>query len=403
MQHFAKHICIDGKNAKNLVEGKKMKKRLIVTALAGIIAVSMFAGCASKHSTRAADSGKAEAEYTQSVSMNTKSYTNGVNYDDTFALADYEEFYDESYNGPIVYETPGSGGGVNIDPSKGRLLIRTVSITAETTRYAEVASSLEGQVRAAGGYIEYSSMRGTGNNKDLRTGTYTVRVPADKLDELIASVGNSCTVTSSNEGTSDVTLEYVDTKARIESLRVEYDQLLQLLSQAQDLDTIIILQNRITDVRYEIESAESRIRVLENQVEYATLTLTLIEVLEEKEVEEAHVVTYGEKVMDQFKDMWENTVEFFQDLLLGIIAIIPGLIFIGIITAVILIIVFSARKKRRKARAAKALAAKKAAEEAEKQAEEKKAAEKKAEEKTSSDKNETKEDKKEEKKENVKE
>ena len=387
-------------------EGIFMKKRLITIALAGVIAASMFAGCASKHSTRetpAARSDRAAGEYTESVSMNAKSYTNGVEYDDTFALADYEEFYDESYNGPIEYETPGSGGGVNIDPSKGRLLIRTVSITAETTRYAEVAANLEGQVRAAGGYIEYSSMRGTGNNKDLRTGTYTVRVPADKLDELIANVGNSCTVTSSNEGTSDVTLEYVDTKARIESLRVEYDQLLQLLSQAQDLDTIIILQNRITDVRYEIESAESRIRVLENQVEYATLTLTLIEVLEEKEVEEAHVVTYGEKVMNQFKDMWENTVEFFQDLLLGIIAIIPGLIFIGIITAVILIIVFSARKKRRKARAAKALAAKKAAEEAEKQAEEKKAAEKKAEEKTSSDKNETKEDKKEEKKENVKE
>jgi flagellar biosynthesis component FlhA len=167
---------------------------------------------------------------------------------------------------------------------------------------------------------------------------------------------------------------------------------MQLLSQAQDLDTIIILQNRLTEVRYDIESSESRIRVLENQVQYATLTLTLMEVLEEKEVEEAHVVTYGEKVMNQFKDMWENTVEFFQDLLLGIIAVIPGIIFIGIITAVVLIIVFTARKKRRKARAAKALAEKKAAEEAEKKAEEKKSA----------DKKETKEDRKEEKKENAK-
>ena len=366
-----------------------MKKRLITIALAGVIAVSMIAGCSSKasQSDRTRNSGGVSYSKSDSFDMNSQGLTANYTYE---PAVEYDADY-ESYNGlgdSFVSGAPEPAGGVNIDPSKGRLLIRTVSITAETTRYAEVASSLEGQVKAAGGYIEYSSMRGTGNNKDLRTGTYTVRVPADKLDELIASVGSSCTVTSSNEGTSDVTLEYVDTKARIESLRVEYDQLLQLLSQAQDLDTIIILQNRITDVRYEIESAESRIRVLENQVEYATLTLTLVEVLEEKEVEEAHVVTYGEKVMNQFKDMWENTVEFFQNLLLGIIAIIPGLIFIAVITAVVLIIIFSARKKRRKARAAK-----KALEEAQKKAEEKKSA----------DKKETKEDKKEEKKENAKE
>ena len=374
------------------MEGNKMKKRIIAFAVAGVIAVSMIAGCSSKAtSAPVREHNAAAGAESYSDTMNAgKTLAAEYRYDESPEFADYEE-----YNGlgdTLVAAAPEPAGGVNIDPSKGRLLIRTVSISAETTRFAEVASSLEGQVKAAGGYIEYSSMRGTGNNKDLRTGTYTVRVPADRLDELIASVGSSCTVISSNEGTSDVTLEYVDTKSRIESLRVEYDQLMQLLSQAQDLDTIIILQNRLTEVRYDIESSESRIRVLENQVQYATLTLTLMEVLEEKEVEEAHVVTYGEKVMNQFKDMWENTVEFFQDLLLGIIAVIPGIIFIGIITAVVLIIVFTARKKRRKARAAKALAEKKAAEEAEKKAEEKKSA----------DKKETKEDRKEEKKENAK-
>ena len=369
-----------------------MKKRIIAIAVAGVIAVSMIAGCTSKAASSQVREHNATAgaeSYPDTVNAG-KTLAAEYRYDEAPEFADYED-----YNGlgdTLVAAAPEPAGGVNIDPSKGRLLIRTVSISAETTRFAEVASGLEGQVKAAGGYIEYSSMHGTGNNKDLRTGTYTVRVPADRLDELIASVGSSCTVISSNEGTSDVTLEYVDTKSRIESLRVEYDQLMQLLSQAQDLDTIIILQNRLTEVRYDIESSESRIRVLENQVQYATLTLTLMEVLEEKEVEEAHVVTYGEKVMNQFKDMWENTVEFFQDLLLGIIAVIPGIIFIGIITAVVLIIVFTARKKRRKVRAAKALAEKKAAEEAEKKAEEKKSA----------DKKETKEDRKEEKKENAK-
>ena len=378
--------------SKFLMEEIYMKKRIITVAVAGILAVSMIAGCAAKSGTAnepnsyTRGAGDAHAQMTSgAVANDSVGFSKGYDYE----LADYE--YEESFqdSGDLGTGSLNPAGDVNIDPSKGRLLIRTVSITAETTNYVEVASKVESQVKAFGGYVEFSSMSGTGNNRDLRTGTYTVRVPADKLDELIASVGSSCTVTASNEGTSDVTLEYVDTKARVESLRVEYDQLMELLSKAEDLDTIIILQNRLTDVRYQIESSESRVRVLENQVRYATLTLTLREVLEEKEVEEAHVVTYGERVMDQFESMWENTVEFFQDLLLGIIAIIPGLIFIAVVAAVVLIIVFSARKKRR-ARRAKALAAK--------EAEEKKKAED-----SSEDKKNAKEDKKEEKKETSKE
>ena len=346
-----------------------MKKSILITAVAGLLAVSLIAGCSSTKSINSFDS---EAKSADSPAMySASSSSRGINSGVSFAANTNSDYFDEAVSEGEYLEdtvsmsgTPELSNDVNIDPAKGRLLIRTVTIAAETTNYNSVAANLDSQVKALGGYIEYSSMRGTGNNKDLRTGTYTVRVPADKLDSLITMVGDSCTITSSNEGTTDVTLEYVDTKARLESLRVEYEQLLELLDKAEDLDTIIILQSRITDVRYDIESSESRIRVLENQVQYATLTLTLQEVLEEKEIEEPHVVTYGEKVMNQFKDMWENTVEFFQNLLLGIIACIPGIIFLGIVTAVVLIIVFSARKKRR-ARRAKALAEKEAAAKAE--------------------------------------
>lgn len=376
-----------------------MKKGAIIGIIAGavvlnIAAFSLFGSYlnsakAASSETRAHNGSVQTLSGDINYGSDTKSLTSNMNYTAEAEFADEAAFTTGMSNSPVA-PSP-DDPGVNVDPSQGRLLIRTVMITAETTNYNKVAADLESRVRECGGYIEYSSMHGTGNNKDLRSGSYTVRVPADKLDSLIEAVGTSCTVTSSNESTTDVTLEYVDTKARIESLRVEYDQLLTLLSQAEDLDTIIVLQNRLTDVRYQIESAESRVRVLENQVQYATLTLTLNEVLEEKEVEEPHVVTYGEKVSNQFKQTWENTVEFFQNALLGLIACIPGIVVMIVIAAVVLIIVFTARKKRR-ARRAKALAAKEA----------EKIAEKKSEEKKSEDKNETKEDKKEEKKESAK-
>ena len=382
-----------------------MKKGAIIGIVAGavvlnIAAFSLFgslinSASASSTQIRSHDAGVAVSEGVYyDLGSSNKGATANMDFAAEAEFAD-EAAFTTNMSGSPVTASP-DDPGVNVDPSQGRLLIRTVMITAETTNYNQVAADLESRVRECGGYIEYSSMHVTGNNKDLRSGSYTVRVPADKLDSLIDAVGSSCTVTASNENTTDVTLEYVDTKARIESLRVEYDQLLTLLSQAEDLDTIIVLQNRLTDVRYQIESAESRVRVLENQVEYATLTLTLNEVLEEKEVEEPHVVTYSEKVSNQFKQTWENTVEFFQNALLGLIACIPGIVVMIVIGVIVLIIVKVSIKKRR-ARRAKALAAK----EAEK-IEEKKSEEKKSEEKKSEDKKETKEDKKEEKKESAK-
>lgn len=344
-----------------------MKKGVVIGIVAGIIAVNFLTfGMLGAYLTKAKAASAPVREHNAKVevvndSINAMAGGNSVTYKSTTmanagATADYDYGYgDQEY----VADAPMDAGpgvsvsnDVNVDPAKGRLLIRTVSMSAETLNIDQVKADVENQIRELGGYIENSSMSGTGKNHDLRTIYYTIRIPADKLDSLITTVGNSCTVLSSSENTTDVTLEYVDTKSRLDSLRVEYEQLMELLGNAKDLDNILILQNRLTEVRYQIESAESRIRVLENQVQYGTLNLQIREVLEETEIEEPHVVTYGERVGEQFKDMWEGTVEFFQNFLLGLIAAIPFLVFCGIVAVIVIVIVFTARKKRRKREAA---------------------------------------------------
>ena len=375
---------------KSQMEDLHMKKGAIIGIVAGVVAVNFLAfGMLGAYLSKAKAASAPVREHSGEVQVindqidTVLGANNSTNYKSAgvssgAVMADYEYGYDE---GDYVSEAPADPGTgtaisneVNVDPEKGRLLIRTVTMSTETKTIDQVKADVESQIKSLGGYIENSSMSGTGKNRDLRMLYYTIRIPADKLDTLIATVGNSCTVLSSSENTTDVTLEYVDTKARVDSLRVEYEQLMTLLSEAKDLDNIIILQNRLSEVRYQIESAESRIRVLENQVQYATLNLQIAEVLEETQIEEPHIVTYGEKVGEQFKDMWEGTVTFFQNFLLGLIAAIPFLVFMGIVAVIVLIIVFSARKKRAKRAAAlaKAEAAKKE-EASEKKTEEKEA------------------------------
>ena len=348
-----------------------MKKSAVIGIIAGVVAVNFLGfGMLGAYLSKAKAASAQVVEHNAKVevvndSINSVLSGNSAKYRAGAgdSMADYDYGYDEAEYANESPADPGAGPSVsnevNVDPAKGRLLIRTVSMSTETKTIDKVKTDVESQIRELGGYIENSSMSGTGKNRDLRTIYYTIRIPADKLDSLITTVGNSCTVLSSSENTSDVTLEYVDTKARVDSLRVEYDQLIKLLADAKDLDNILILQNRLTEVRYQIESCESRIRVLENQVQYATLNLQITEVLEETQIEEPHVVTYGERVGEQFKDMWEGTVEFFQNFLLGLIAAIPFLVFMGIVAVIVIVIVFSVRRKKMK-REAKALAEAKA-------------------------------------------
>ena len=339
-------------------------KRITLVIIAALMTLIMLAGCAGKYETampmETTAAGRYEEAYDQefyegaddatiqnkAASSNSFTRTNSRNnVAETEAAAPAAK----------ADQATGSNAGqnqANVDPTKGRLLIRNVNMTAETKDFDNVRNAVEDKVKELGGYIERSGVSGTGTAGSLHNATYVIRIPAEKLDELISTVGSNCTVTNSSESTTDVTLSYVDTKARLDSLRVEQEQLMELLKQAKDLDSIIVLQNRITEIRYQIESAESTLRVLENQVTYATLSLRLREVMEIKPQEPPHIDTYGEKIVKTFKNSLKNIGEFFKGVFLVLVAVSPVLVPLIIITVIGIIILVNAIKKGKKRRAA---------------------------------------------------
>ncbi|MBP5261385.1 MAG: DUF4349 domain-containing protein [Clostridiales bacterium] len=348
-----------------------MKKftKLIALAMACAMVMSL-AACGSSRSSSSSHNKSADAVtadiarddmeyYTQeTMAMAGESYSNGLS-----EAAYYEDDIEYQGSRETVTQLPAN-----------TMLIRRVTMNVETTNYDGVNSTVTAKVAELGGYIESSNSSGTGKNGDLRNITYVIRVPIDKLDPLINTVGDSCTVLSSNENTEDVTLQYSDIQSRISSLRVEQETLMNLLAQADSLEAIITLQNRLTEVRYEIESYESRARVLENQSSYSTLTLYVREVLEETEQVETKKLTFGEEIAEGLKESLEDIREDGKDFIIGFVSALPYLLIFAIIVVIVVLIIRaiikSAKKKAaRKAQAnaqAKAQANAKAAEPAEK-------------------------------------
>lgn len=335
---------------------KRSYKTITVIALAASI---LLAGCSSNTSHRRSET---EREDDNSSRVITESVEAAVGYDYGYNSAEAEYMYDD-IEAPSEFSNSVSSGAGSTSTGTGtgtvtnsdldisdRMLIRYVTVSCETLRFTELTSDLESQVASLGGYIESKNFSGTGNAGDLRTASYTIRVSSEDLDTLVNSIGNAAVITSSNESTEDVTLSYADTQARIESLRVEQETLNNLLAQATDLDIVLQLQNELTNVRYQIESYESQLRVLENLSSYSTLTLYVTEVLEETEPEEPHVKTFSEKISDSFHDGLEDAKESWQEFVIGLAGrVIPVSVTIVLIVIAFIVLLIVAKKVRKKA------------------------------------------------------
>lgn len=247
-----------------------------------------------------------------------------------------------------------------------RKLIKNVYLTMETKTYAETTAAIKNRIAQYGGYIESANETTPSVNAEYRGSRYmniTARIPSRHLDEFVNGVEASGNVTYKDENVRDITLQYSDTEARRNSLKVEQDRLNDLMKQAETVEDLITIESRLSEVRYELESIESRLRTFDNQVDYSTVTMSINEVTTFTPVKEA---TFGERISEGFKNCVEGMTEFFEDLIVFIIANSPLLIFLAILAIVIVSIVKRAKKNKparleKKARREAEKAAKKAA------------------------------------------
>ena len=306
-----------------------MKKRILTGFIAGLMTISLLAGCGSSSSGgyKASDSSYAASEPMAEAAA-------GEYYDDY----DYaEEAYDDSGSVNKVSE---GAEDVEVEESSNssRKLIRTVYLEVETYDFPGLNAAVTAKVKALGGYIETSSVDGN-NNSTNRYATYTLRIPKANADAFIESVSQGGNVTHQSENMEDVTLKYVDINSRKESLKTEYKRLEDLLEQAADVEELIYIESRMSEVRYEIESIESQLRTYDNLVDYSTIHLTINEVREYTEPE-PEVVTLGDRIKKAFTDAVENVIDILQGLLVALVAIIPYLILIAVVVLIIALIVW---------------------------------------------------------------
>ena len=159
----------------------------------------------------------------------------------------------------------------------------------------------------------------------------------------LSTLGN---VPYSHTYTENITAQYYDTDARLTAYQTQEARLLEMMEAAETVEDLIAIEEKLTELRYQIESLQSTLKNWDRQVAYSTLDLEIQEVIEYTPESR---MSYGQELALALTNGLRRTGEFFKDLLLAIVGALPALV----ILAVVLAILIPVWKKHRKARRAK--------------------------------------------------
>jgi hypothetical protein len=103
----------------------------------------------------------------------------------------------------------------------------------------------------------------------------TLRVPAERLQVVIAELSTLGDVLGKTLQADDVTDQYTDLESRIAVLEQLEEQLVLLLKQAKTVEESLKVRQELERVRIELESAKAQMRQLAESIDFSTLSVSL--------------------------------------------------------------------------------------------------------------------------------
>lgn len=242
---------------------------------------------------------------------------------------------------------------VSMPVPAGRKLIRNVNLSVETDEFDQLLKTLTARVGELGGYIEQSDISGNSlnhqNERIARYATLTVRVPISQLDGFVATVETSGNVTGKSENTQDVTLQYSDLESRKKSLTVEQDRIWALLEKADTLESVIVLEERLSEIRYQLESMESQLRLYDNQVDYSTVYLHINEIIDATGFTPTEPLGINQRISSGFSKNLTAVSHGLTGLFIGLVTSSPFWLPLALVIGGAWFITQSRKRKKRKA------------------------------------------------------
>lgn len=147
------------------------------------------------------------------------------------------------------------------------------SIAVEVQEVGDVVPAIRAHVEQLGGRVVEESVTGaeTSWHAELK-----LRVPPDKVQDVVAFLAHRGEITSKQINASDVSRQMFDQDLEIKNLHTTLDRLTALMAQGGlKIDDVLRIEQEMTRIRGQIEQLEGDQRFLKDRVALATLDVTM--------------------------------------------------------------------------------------------------------------------------------
>lgn len=201
-----------------------------------------------------------------------KSYTEANYEEEKQAKQDYDE---QQKTNELKDKEPTTTTGLTDDEIKkiGKKIIKNASLSIEAKEYDKTLQRIKNITKKFDCYISNETQN---TYSSSISGTITIRVKSAQFDSLMTEIltGDE-KIVSKNIYINDVTEEYVDLYSRLKNKKIAEQQYQEIMKKAYSVNDILNVQEYLRRIREEIEATQGRMKLIDNQVDYSTISISI--------------------------------------------------------------------------------------------------------------------------------
>jgi len=190
---------------------------------------------------------------------------------------DYKGYQEESSQimavGAPVADSMAKSTPNSLPVSSQRMVVNNSTLSLLVTNVKKTQNDIIKKTNSLGGYMVESQLT---SPEEIDSGILTIRVPTDKLDETLEYIrSQGVRVVSENLLGTDITDQYTDIQARLETLEKTKAKFDEILDKAVNIQDILDVQRQIIYIQDQIDQIKGQKQLLEKSSQTSKITIYL--------------------------------------------------------------------------------------------------------------------------------
>jgi hypothetical protein len=234
----------------------------------------------------------------------------------------------------LTGDTPAVVGKFQL-PGISQRIIKTANVSIQVKK-ASFQQRFQQAAMVASTHGGFVSSSRTDEGKQ-RSGFLVIRIPAAEFEAAIGELKALGVVKNEQVSGQDVTAQFVDLQARLRNWEAQETVLLRLMRQSRTIEDSLKVQRTLQDVQLAIEEIRGQLRVLSDQTDLSTITLSMTE---------AGAVVPKQKSGLTFARAWHQAIHAIATVIAAIVIGLGYLIPIALVALFLLVAWFGFRRVR---------------------------------------------------------